>query len=367
VLEHVEHPVTTVLELQRVARRAVILTTEELHHDRAHIDEYLFRRPGWPHMERNLFHPDDLALCFPGASLTPQCDQQPPQDLDAPATRAWLLANTRTTELRPGRTGVVAVELRDPQARRPRATDDPGLLDRLLASTIDPGARAPSKPPDRWLHGLLRDPLGHLPLRADAGALLAADGRRYLLVDGVPDMVPDVPDPTREDLARRVAPLPPDRAAGLLALQDRLYLPERWTQDAFDFRIRDHRRGFWPNDQLRLRPGADGFQWFSTGADPWVLSPCLQRPLREVEITLRVHNPALKVAAGHGQLFWKGPGDQTVGEDRSVKFVVPNDGLVHRHRVVLAGHPRLPEVVQWLRIDPIDGPCEVDLLGLRLG
>jgi hypothetical protein len=45
---------------------------------------------------------------------------------------------------------------------------------------------------------------------------------------------------------------------------------------------------------------------------------------------------------------------------------VPNDGLVHRHRIVLHGDPRLPAVVHWLRIDPIDGPCEVDLLGLRL-
>src|SRR5262245_44568290 len=53
VLEHVEHPVETLLELQRVAAVAVIVTTEEVHGDRAAIDDYLFRRPGWPHMERN--------------------------------------------------------------------------------------------------------------------------------------------------------------------------------------------------------------------------------------------------------------------------------------------------------------------------
>jgi SAM-dependent methyltransferase len=69
VIEHVENPVETLLELQRVARVAVILTTEEVHYDRAHIDAYLWKRPGWPHMERNLFHPDDLRASLPTATL----------------------------------------------------------------------------------------------------------------------------------------------------------------------------------------------------------------------------------------------------------------------------------------------------------
>ena len=100
--------------------------------------------------------------------------------------------------------------------------------------------------------------------------------------------------------------------------------------------------------------------------DPWVATPCLQRPVRELELELRVHNPELPVAAGDGQVFWMGPGDLTFGEERSVRFRVPNDGRVHRHRIALDGHPLRPAVVHWLRIDPIDGPCDVDLLGLRL-
>jgi hypothetical protein len=72
------------------------------------------------------------------------------------------------------------------------------------------------------------------------------------------------------------------------------------------------------------------------------------------------------VAAGTGQVFWKGPADVTFDESRAVSFPVPNDGRVHVHRVVLTGHPLLPDEVEWLRLDLIDGPCEVDLLSLRL-
>jgi hypothetical protein len=65
-------------------------------------------------------------------------------------------------------------------------------------------------------------------------------------------------------------------------------------------------------------------------------------------------------------LFWKGAADDSFTEPRSVKFQVWNDGQVHHYRVPLAGHPGLPAEVQWLRIDPVDGRAEIDLLELRL-
>ena len=73
-----------------------------------------------------------------------------------------------------------------------------------------------------------------------------------------------------------------------------------------------------------------------------------------VELELRIHNPDLLVAAGTGQVFWKGPDDESFGEDRCVSFRVPNDGEVHVHRVSLQGHPKFGGRVQWLRIDPAD-------------
>ncbi|MBL8722440.1 MAG: class I SAM-dependent methyltransferase [Planctomycetes bacterium] len=369
VLEHVENPVETLLELQRVAARAVILTTEELRYDRAEIDAYLFRRPGWPHMERNLFHPTDLAPCLPGARLLPQMDQPPPKhETSLAAARTFWLTHTHSEALAPGRIGVIAVDPRDPHCQRARRHTDTELLDRLLATTIAPGSHWPAPPPLDTLLPKLCAPRSLGVLRRDGDHLVDPAGMRYPVVDEVPDFV-RVEDaaPSRAELERRVAAEPPPRAAALLALRDRMHLPDRWPQDAFDFRDPAQRRGFWPNDQLLPRTGGEGFAWRAVGGDPWVVTPCLQRPLRFVEMELRVHAPDTPVAAGTGQVFWKGPDDDAFAEARSVKFVVPNDGQFHVHRIELADHPLLPAEVQWLRLDPIDGACEVDLRVLRLG
>ncbi|MEO6595165.1 MAG: methyltransferase domain-containing protein [Planctomycetota bacterium] len=369
VLEHVEHPVETMLELQRVARRAVLLTTEEIRYDRAAIDEYLFRRPGWPHMERNLFHPDDLALVFPRASMTPQCDVPPPKDLpDLAAARAWLLANTQSTTLEPGRIGVVVAAQQADRIARARHHSDEALVDKVLATTIAPGSRWPQRvAPEAAMLASLRDPATGSRLRFVDNCFLGDAGATYTVHDGVPDFVVEqARAPTRADLEQRLAYESAVRRDALLLLRDHLALPERWPQDSFDLRHREQRRGFWPNHELVPRAGGEGFAWHATGNDPWVLTPCLQRPLREVVLEMRVHNPAVAVDAGTGQVFWKGPADESFEEARSVLFPVQNDGAVHHYRVVLAGHPRLPDEVQWLRLDLIDGPCEVDLLSLRL-
>lgn len=368
VLEHVEQPVETMLELQRIARVAVILTTEEVRYDRAWIDDYLFRRPGWPHMERSQFHPDDLAPAFPGARTTPQTDGPPPARFeDAGEARSWLLENTRSTAMAPGRIGIVITQVREASAVRERAHDDAELVEAMLTTTIAQGSRWPQPEALAPFFATLRDPRTHAPLRQEGTFLVSASGDRYPLVDGVPDFVRvDEPAPTRAELEQRVAGMPRDRAAALLTLRDRLFLPDRWPQDFFDLRDREQQRGFWPNHDLVRREPGPGFLWRSVGPDPWVLTPCLQRPVRELEIEMRVHAPDIAVEAGTGQVFWKGPADDAFDEARCVSFRVPNDGLVHTHRVVLAGHPLLPQEVQWLRLDLIDGKCEVDFLSLRI-
>lgn len=366
VLEHVENPVETLLELQRVAAVAVIVTTEEVRYDRSALDEYLFRRPGWPHMERNLFHPDDLAAALPGSRLQPQCDAPPPQQpLPRDEAIAWILANTQKNRLAPGRIGVVATI--PGRAFRPRARtrDDRTLLEQLLATHVAPGSRTAPPPPDlqdAWF-ATMRDPNTGAPLTKHGDTLRGS--RTFPIVDGVPDFV-DVEraPPSRDELVRRTATLPPATAAALLALRDHLDLPDRWSQDLFDLRQREHRRGFWPNEQLV--PRGEGFCWRATGNDPWVVTPCLQRPLRALALTMRIHAPGVPIDAGTGQVFWKGPDDETFVEERSVKFPLRNDGQLHTYEIPLAGHPLLGREVQWLRLDLADGPCEIDLVTLRL-
>ena len=366
VIEHVEQPVATLLELQRLARVAVVLTTEEVHHDQAAIDDYLWRRPGWPHMERNLFHPDDLAACLPGARLSPQCDREPPAELaDLEAARQWLREHTREHELAPGRIGVLAV-IPGPQfaAQAPRHPDE-RLLDALFRPVAVPGARAPAPKAaaDQAWFTRLRDPITRAPLAVEPGGLRGS--RLFPVVDGIPDFLdPEAAGPSHDELAARAQRLPTTQRQALLRLAERLHLPERWPQDHFDLRRRDDQRGFWTNPELV--PRGEGFCWRSIGSDPWIVTPCLARPLRTVELVLRVHNPAYAVDAGVGQLYWKGPGDESFGEDRMVLFPVQNDGRVHTYRIDLAHAGGSPRDVQWLRIDPINGPAEVDLLELRL-
>ena len=366
VLEHVESPVETLLELQRIARVAVIVTTEEVRYDRAWLDDYLWKRPAWPHMERNLFHPDDLTGALPNARLLPQCDTPPPQQvLGLDEATAWILANTRSESLQPGRIGVTAIVPGPGYAERPRRSDDATLLARLLATKVPPGHRAPVPTADTdaaWF-ATLRDPHTYGALQQHAAFL--AGSRHYAIADGVPDFVDvEAPPPSRDALVARLQLHTPAHRDALLALRDRLFLPDRWSQDVFDLTRRDDRRGFWPNDQLVAR--GEGFRWQATGNDPWVVTPCLQRPLRALRLRLRIDAPGVPIDAGTGQVFWKGPDDETFTEECSVKFPLVNDGTVRDYDVVLAGHARLPREVQWLRLDLADGPCAIDFERLEL-
>ncbi|MFO1052931.1 MAG: class I SAM-dependent methyltransferase [Planctomycetota bacterium] len=368
VIEHVERPVETMLELQRVARVAVVLTTEEVRYDKASIDEYLFRRPGWPHMERNLFHPDDFRGAFPEARFLPQCDAPPPRESpNIDDLRAWLLATTRSTGMAPGRIGIVLTDVRRPQDVVERRHSDEQLIDLLLHSAVRPGARASVvEELTADFARSLREPGGSGELIAVDGSLVGSSGARFALVDGVPDFAdPLRAAPTRDELVVRLRSLPADRAAAVLELCDRLTLPERSDRDHFDFSQREHRRGFWPNPELEKRADGPGFAWRALGSDPWVLTPCLDRAIRAVELELRVFNPDLPGVIGTGQVFWKGRESRDFHEGASVRFDVPNDGLVHRYRVEL-GEGGAPRDVQWLRIDPINGPCDLDLLSLTL-
>lgn len=369
VIEHVENPVETMLELQRISRRALILTTEEIRYDRASIDDYLFKRPGWPHMERNLFHPDDMALCFKGATTTPQTDGPPRECSTHRELRNWISANTTINTVEPGRIGIVVSDIRDNAARVPRRHTDAQLLDLLLSISIPAGSTWPGFDTMDVPADVFCDPQTHEKLQIIGDFMHAPSGASYPIKNGVPDFVQVDRGPSdRANLMKQIAGLEPERRAGLANLRDRLALPERSTLESFDFTIGEHRRGFWPNRELVVLSTHGGFHWRSTGADPWVMTPCLDRLIVVVELEYSIHAPDIPVESGTGQIFWKGPADATFDESRSVMFTVPNDGKIHKHRVELGGGVELRkrEVVQWLRLDLINGPCEIRWVGMRV-
>jgi SAM-dependent methyltransferase len=370
VVEHVEHPVEMLLELQRVARTAVVLTTEELHHDREEIDQQLFMRTGWPHEERNLLHPDDVRAVFgERVRLLCQCDAGAPAALaDVETARRWLLAATERQEIGPGQHGVVVIAPRSDEAFRPRSHTDVELVEAILHGTVGIDTLHPPRELAPGLAARLRCPVCRSVLRAGAGSLVCAR-HRWPVRHGVPDFVDLAADPPpRPELQRRVLREcgTQVRADAVLALRDRLLLEPIAPRDEYDFAQLEQRRGFRANQQLQPRPGGSAFAWRCTGDDPQLWTPRLDRALCAIELEMRLCNPDYPADAAIGQVFWAGPGDDDFVEARSRKFALANDGAWHTVCVELAGEPRLPAVVSWLRLDLANGPGEIDLRRLKL-
>ncbi len=351
VVEHAEYPVACLLELQRVAAKAVIVTTEEIAFDRAAIERHLFRRCGYPHAERNLFHPDDLALLF-GAEAPMRSQyrgEAPAEDGDKRAAADWIRSASPPEGLHADGTGVVIEAITDPGALATRRLSDDELLDLLLG--------APHAVPG----GVAMGP----PLQVLGGGVESLATAGY--------------DPTAVDVAAAAARLWPgdaQRAAAVVALSESLVMPIDPTRTRWDFGDPAAREGWMTCDDLPERESGDGGRsgggggWAlrSTGDDPWLAGPGLAVRAADVvaiEVTMRLHNPDHPVEGGQGQVFWMGVNDTGLVEERSVLFPVLNDGRVHSYRVDPRPGGRWPpdDGIIFVRLDPANGPCEVDLHG----
>lgn len=385
VIEHVEFAVETLRELTRVARVAVILTTEEFRVDRAAIEAELARRCGYPHFERNFFHATDLQVMFgPEAELGSQFIAPPPDDTaDAATVRAWIETATDFEGLAANAAGIVVLAPTSPDGLRgtPRLSDDE-LLDRLLAPSVPATPLAPRDRPDP-LAGLCaaavcpdcRGPLSpHQSEKGGAPGLnCSACATRFDVQGGIADLTART-DPTRARTATALqAGWPADRVRAALALRDALDLPNEPERRAWDFRDASARRGWRPNEFLRPRTAAAGQGWCfeSTGPTPFFVSPGLGvrgGDLTALELDLRIHNPDFDVDAGVAQLFWLTDEDEDFAPDRHAVIPIKNDDTVHTYRLELSELPGWPidNDVVCVRIDPANGPCTLELVAVRL-
>jgi hypothetical protein len=340
VIEHAEFPIELVFELQRVARRAVVLATDEFRADRTVIEQQLFRRCGLPHAERSVYHPDDMKALFGDeVDLRSQFVEEgiPTDPTSAEACRDWLTTSATADSLVPGGRGALALHPLDRAARGPRRTADDELLDGLLAGPCV--AATPLEP--------LQPPLRHFD---------------------------PSPDPTADELRAVLEqswPHQRQRIAHVLHLRESFLIPHQLDRVGWDFGSRPDRRGWLPAPSLVPRSDADGFRFLATDGDPWLISPSLGIPatrLRGINLRMRIHNPEHPRIAGSGQIFWLGEADDTLHESRSATFGLINDGEPHDYRIDLRtrrGWPASGRIVA-LRIDPADGPCEIDVVSLAL-
>lgn len=373
VVEHVEQPVEVLLEVARVARKAIVVTTDEIYFDPEERDRELFERGGLPHVETCMFLPEDFE------TLYGPCDERwlhfrgaPPAEPIAVADAIrWIETAVREPVLAPDGEGIALLKVLDPAARRAARFAERDLLERLLATKVAETAvgGGPHAGDETVWPGTLQVavcPRTRQPL-ALRGERLVAAGYAYPVVGGVPDLFVGEERPAAgEDAGGGV------RRREVAELRAKLALPDWAGRRAWDFSAREDRRGWKANSELAPRPGpGHGFHWRSQGEDPWVVGPRIDLDpgdLGLVEIRMRIHHPGFARDGGLGQLYWLAEDAFGFSEDATLRFPVINDGAVHTYRLRPQQSERWPRdgLVLAFRLDPANGPCEIDLCSFRL-
>lgn len=381
VVEHLEFPLEAMFELERVARRAVVLTTLEYERDSAAIAQHRFQRCGYPHFEQNLFAERDFDLVFGR-------DARRVSTLRAPIPAAlaneselidWLERTTDLEHLGPEGAGITLVKELVPSRRAPRMADAE-LAQRLVhevpVRAEDFRARRRDQAPVELVAQCVC-PIDRSPLVQQGSALVSAAGRRYAVKNGVPLLYDlDHRDPTAADFARDLEQRfdDPARRAELAALRADLVGTGVPGRRRFDLTDREQRRSWRFGPALEEVHGVGrGLCLRAHNDDPFVVLPTLALPLRDVlgfRLVMRVHAPHYAGTQGNGQVFWLRESDDDFDESRSLHFRVANSPDVHEYRVdlaqALASGGDTDQLLVLLRIDPADGVCGIELLEFEL-
>ncbi len=138
VVEHVEHPLAVFGELQRVARKAVVVTTQESCQGDWQRGVLMAAAADEPHAERNYFVPGDFVEFF-GARTEVEALMSTPERLrlfevgDIDQLADCLMEITESDGIGAGSYGILAAAYLA-ECRRPPVLSKRDLVDRLLAS-----------------------------------------------------------------------------------------------------------------------------------------------------------------------------------------------------------------------------------------
>ncbi|MHC4261788.1 MAG: class I SAM-dependent methyltransferase [Planctomycetota bacterium] len=343
VIEHLANPVETLLELGRVARLAVIVSTEEGVLTEEERREELDERRLDSHMDRTILCPGDFALAFPGWSLSvsQQFTALPESLPDTAGGLVELLERLGASGDgdRPEHAiGLFVVAAQGVEA--PSGRSDHGACEDAVGFATDPRARnRPGDPPTG--HALLCPLCGSaLPddlsctacafdgrVRGDARELVHRD-----LEDGSHDLAA---------WARRAGVEGEVDLERLSALADLLDLPDQPTHRDPSLPLRSD-AGWWGSETCALEElPAGGFELRSTGEDPAIQLPNLWIPLESftrvlvrfelVESEAEVETAQVFFRTLHRPLFWEAA-STTVEVRRGageveLAFALPERGL----------------------------------------
>ncbi|MFT5286602.1 MAG: hypothetical protein ACI8TQ_002772 [Planctomycetota bacterium] len=386
VIEHVEFPVDVMLELERVSGKALVLTTEEVTGDEAELIEHANNRRSMPHAERNLFHIDNMKLLY-GADCecrSEYCGSPPADSVSLDEAKAWIQSATDVDHWDPNGLGVVAMALfNGAQKCDPRLPEEQ-LLEAVLKVAREPepigapGAVTIATDKRDSFREMMSCPVCSGRLRfaeTDSEPITCANcSREYTIFGGVPALYDEsAPDPDPMDLESHlwVENDDAEKISAIMELYDRLEIPPANKDLSWNFEVAGTKDAWMPCAEMALREeNGNGSAWLSKGDDPWIVGPLFELPESEaiaITIDMRIHNPDFPVDAGVGQIYWMGMGDLAFEESRSIQFSVVNDGEYHEYQVMLSEHDQWPASGGlWLRVDPVNGPAELDLRTIKL-
>lgn len=372
VLEHVEHPVECLLELARVARRAVIVTSEEITTDRQRCLDH--RPPLLPHIERNLFHVDDFAAVFGPESVRVIAQQKVPAPSDVvPDEQAKTWIRETFADPEPvAHVGCLIALVKDATAVREPEVGEEAILTEVLAPAVplNPLVRRSVALPDGLVARLRCIETGE-SLTRDGDRLVTSSGSRSWPIDEEVPRLFTRRDPRTAEVRERLLDLhggDEARVQAALEVRERLETPVPPPRLAWNFSEQGAREEWLAGPFTRLGDAEDALEVIAEGGAPLLIGPPVRYPRAGIEgFTVSIEALEVSAGAGEGRIWWIGPTDAGFDPLRSLPFTLPEPGAgVLSLTVPLDGHPNDEEDEHdyVFRIDPLSGDGRVRLHAL---
>lgn len=375
VAEHLSQPVQSILELTRVARRGVLLSTEEWRESRREREHAVRHREAEDHMERNIYCPDDLPLLFDPMTVemhhqwTPRGHEgfAPNEELDPDLMAGYL---RRSITERGDMGGVIVVASNQEGNPGAETPSDDEIITFLTTLSVPPHRPGASEREAAWPDGIgAACPDCRTGMTPDAAGWVCGDcARSFPRERGVASVFPSESTSLEDYLQTSTAAREwagTSRAAHLLRLDS-------------DFGTEQEQATSWADaeDLTKWECNEDitplgGGRYEITGVDPQLVSPRLAIDAhRGASIRLRFSaRPTTdQIAIGYGEIFWWLDGDHGFSQEARQAAPYPPDGAAQEF---VAGIPRAvgcPErYLVRLRLDPTIGPGTLEVHAFSMG